>query len=286
MKLIIEDLLRDLKPGQTIDFVTNVTRPLASRFLLGEFLRIPPEDHRIMLDYVASWSLLDEMKPGDSKPKAYMDAWNAGVEYCKVQVSRARVVQPNTVVADVAAAYESGALTDGELMAMMVLLYVSGITSIPAAAGACLLNIARHPGLAQRVNSDPALAVKVLDESLRLDAPVLNVLRFAKENVSVDGVGIPEGMPVYIMVAAACHDPAVWPDPGKFDIERPNLGNHIAFGFGMHTCMGNAITRAIVPLFVTEVTRRFPNLRLADPARVSWVTTPRTRDVDTLELTL
>jgi cytochrome P450 len=87
------------------------------------------------------------------------------------------------------------------------------------------------------------------------------------------------------MIAAASRDPAAFPQPRRFDIDRPNLKDHVAFGHGIHTCIGNAITRATVPMVVEAVTKRFPGLGPAESGEgASWETTPRSRHIGSLPL--
>jgi cytochrome P450 len=90
-------------------------------------------------------------------------------------------------------------------------------------------------------------------------------MRFATMDSEISGKTIPAGTPVYAIWAAANHDPNEFPEPGKFDIDRPNLKNHLAFGYGMHTCIGNAITRSVAPMIICSLIERFPDFRLADP---------------------
>jgi cytochrome P450 len=272
---LIGELLSDVAPGDTVEIVDRITRPLAAQFLLGHFLRIPDEDQAVMLNFVRTLRSLDDLQPGDPKPAAYVDAWNAGVEYSKKQIALANQGAAN-IIGLIASAHDEAALSDEEMMAMMVLLYTGGIGSIPSAAGTSLINIARHPEVAERIRQDPAAAGLVLEESLRMHPPVSLVVRFTTEDTEIAGATIRAGMPVYCMLVAASYDPEVWPEPTRFDIDRANLKSHLSFGYGIHTCIGSAITRAIVPMLTVEVARRFPNLRV-DEESIEWEGRPRSR---------
>lgn len=285
MTRIIDELLDGIEEGMTIDVVDRITSKLAQRLLLGEFMSVPLEDHPMLLNFIGTLQLLDQMRPGDPKPQPYVDAWAAGRDYCNRQVAKARADgSDDSLMGVIARSNEEGALDDDEMMAMMVLLYVGGVGSIPTASASSIMNIARHPEVAERVRADPSVATLVLEESLRLDPPVPLVMRFCAEDVEIGGRTIPAGMPMYTMIAAASHDPEVWPDPYRFDIDRPNLKDHIAFGYGIHTCIGNAVTRQTVPKLVAEVARRFPKLSFPDPSRILWDARPRSRHLRFLEL--
>lgn len=254
--------------------------------LLRHFMGIEDKDQPIFMNYVMTLPLLDKMRPGDPKPQAYLDAWAAGAAYCKEQQELARRGECRNLIGVIAEGAEGGAIDDDEMMAMMIVLLIGGVSTVAGAAAASLMNLARNPDVAERVRQDPSLAINVLEESMRLDPPVSLVMRFATDNIEVGGKVIPKGMPTYVMLGVACHDPSVYPDPYKFDIDRPNVKDHIAFGHGMHTCIGNAITRNVVPLLIQKVVGKMPNLRLADrPDALEWDTsTPRARHIGKLYL--
>jgi cytochrome P450 len=284
---IIDDLLSTVEEGASIEVMSQIAKPMSVRLLLGEFLSVAEEDQPIFLRYLRTLPELDKVRPGEGKPRAFLDAWQEGVEYCSEAIARTRREKTDSLIGLIAAANDDGGtLSDQEMMAMMVVLFSGGISTVAAAAASSLLNIARTPQAAARVREDAAAAGPILEESMRLDPPVMLVMRFAAEDVAVGGATIRRGMPVYALLSAACHDPETWPDPYRFDIDRPNLKDHVAFGHGIHTCIGNAITRATVPRLVEAVATRFPNLRIADPAaRLAWETTPRSRHLAAAQLT-
>jgi len=275
-----------LERGDGFEALSELTKPLSIDTLLRRFLGIEDKDQAIFMNYVATLPLLDKMRPGDPKPQAYLDAWAQGAAYCKEQQALARRGECHNLIGVIADGADGGAIDDDEMMAMMIVLLIGGVSTVAGAAAASLMNLARHPDIAKRVRMDPSLASLVLEESMRLDPPVSLVMRFATDDVELGDKVIPKGMPVYAMLAVACHDPAVFPDPYKFDIDRPNVRDHLAFGYGMHTCIGNAITRNVVPLLLNKVLARMLDLRIADREdAVQWDTsTPRARHIGKLYL--
>lgn len=281
----IEALLDKVEQAGRFDGMGDVAKPLSIQTLLGDFLGVEPEDRPIFLDFIGTLGLLDQVKPGGPKPKPYLDAWERGAAYCRAAIDRARHEKDETLIGLIAAASDDDVLSDDEMMAMMVVLFSGGVSTVAGAGGAALLNLARNPHIVERIRSDPSLAGAHLEESLRLDPPVSLVMRFATEDVGMNGRTIRRDMPVYAMISSACHDPAQFPDPERFDIDRPNGKAHLAFGHGMHTCIGNAITRSVIPMLVVAVARRFPDLRLAEPGeQIVFETTPRSRHVSRLAL--
>lgn len=261
------------------EVMDELAKPLSIDTLLARFMEIPPEDQHLFLDFVKTLPLLDALKLHDPKPQPYLDAWNAGAQYCKQQQELARRGECNNLIGLIANSAEGGAIDDDEMMAMMIVLLTGGVSTVAGSIGVALLNLAGVPGVSEDLRANPALAANHLEETLRLYPPVSLVMRFAAEDVEVGGKTISKGMPVYVMIATACHDPAVFPDPYTFDLHRANAKDHLAFGYGMHTCIGNAITRSLVPMVVRKVVERAPNLRLArGDGEVQWeVGTPRAR---------
>jgi cytochrome P450 len=284
MEDIIHDLLADVKRGDTVDVMQTLTKPLTNRLLLGGLLGIAEEDRHIMLDLIAASRFLDNLRPGEAKPAEYLERWQAGVDYCNERVARAKVEPGEDIISLIAMANEEGGLTDQEMMAMVVLLYIGGNTSVPTAAGTSLISMAQHREVAERVRQDPVVAKNVLEESLRLNPSVLCVMRFAVEDVVIGGSTIPADMPVYTLLSSACHDPDMFPDPYRFDIDRDNTKNHVVFGYGIHTCIGNAITRTTVPMLINEIVNRYPDLSCPDPTKIKWGGGVRSRHLLSLEM--
>ncbi|WP_416465426.1 cytochrome P450 [Sphingomonas sp. VDB2] len=285
--IFIDRLIDDIvERGKGFEALGDLTKPLSIDILLRRFLGIEDKDQAIFMNYVATLPLLDSMRPGDPKPQPYLDAWAQGAAYCKEQQALARQGRCHNLIGVIADGAEDGAIDDDEMMAMMIVLLIGGVSTVAGAAAASLMNLARHPDIAERVRQNPSLAGAVLEESMRLDPPVSLVMRFATDDTELGGKVIPKGMPVYAMLGVACHDPDIFPDPYRFDIDRPNGKDHLAFGYGMHTCIGNAITRNVVPLLLNKLLARMPDLRLADrDDAVQWDTsTPRARHIRKLYL--
>jgi cytochrome P450 len=284
---VLDELLNGLSERQEIEAVSELCLPMAIRFMLGHFLGLPDEAQKIFTDFGAALRLLADTPPGGGKPRAYLDAWNAGVGYCAQAAARARREEPGGVIGAIVAAHEGDRLSDAEMMAMMVLLMTAGYPTIAAAASACLKNLALHPEVTSQIRAEPELAERHFTESLRLDPPVTLVLRFAKQDTEIDGAPIAKGMPVYVMLAAACRDPGIFPNPERFEIGRDTPSSHLALGFGLHACIGNAVARICVVRFIQTMAERFPKLRRADrQAPLSYETSLRGRHLARLPLAL
>lgn len=149
-----------------------------------------------------------------------------------------------------------------ELLSMIFVLLVAGHETTVNLIGNGTLALIQHPDQKQKLIENPGLLKNAVEEMLRYNGPVETpTLRFAFEDVEVGGTVIPRGEVVLPALLAANRDPAVFPDPDRFDITRdPNP--HIAFGFGMHFCVGAPLARLEAAIAFDTLLKHFPNITL------------------------
>jgi cytochrome P450 len=128
-----------------------------------------------------------------------------------------------------------------------------------------LLHLLSHPDQLGRVKTDPGLLANAIDESLRLEPAAAVVDRYATADVELAGAPIGRGELVRVSIAAANRDPAVFPDPDRFDVRRKNANRHVAFAHGPHVCIGMHLARLEAHSAIECLLSRLPALRL-DPA--------------------
>jgi cytochrome P450 len=133
------------------------------------------------------------------------------------------------------------------------------------------LMIQRHAW--EAICADPSLIPSVVEETLRLDGAVIHWRRRAKKDVEISGVKVPAGANIMLSFAAANRDEAVFPDPDVLDVRRANARKHLTFGNGIHVCAGAALARLEMKIVMEEVTKRFPDMRLAPGEDVSHLYT-------------
>lgn len=148
-------------------------------------------------------------------------------------------------------------LRPDEVLAMTILLLIAGNITTTNLIGNGTLALLQHPEAMGRLRREPALIPGFLEEVLRYDGPVKILTRRATEEVTLSGVTIPEGAIVVPLIAAANRDPEVFPDPDRFDISREGRG-HVAFGYGIHFCVGAPLTRIEGRIAFEEIFRRLP----------------------------
>ncbi|WP_198541279.1 cytochrome P450 [Parafrankia soli] len=159
----------------------------------------------------------------------------------------------------------TGAVNRQELMSTIGITIVAGretTTSMIALGTAVLLE---NPDLVTALRADPALLGPTVEELLRLLSVADSIpLRVATADLDVGGVRVPAGDGLILLLAGANHDPGVFPDPERFDPHRTNR-HHVAFGFGIHQCIGASLARAELEISYEVLLRRLPDLRLVVP---------------------
>ena len=157
-------------------------------------------------------------------------------------------------------------LTTQELLSTIFQLIVAGHDTTTSLIGNAVVALLRHPDQLHALRSNPAGMQQAIEELLRYDAPVPHsTFRYATEPVEIGGVTIPAHAQVIISLAAANHDAARFSDGETLDITRP-AGPHLAFGHGIHFCLGAGLARMEGAIALGTLLRRFPELRLAVPA--------------------
>jgi cytochrome P450 len=234
--------------------------------IIAEMLGVPVEHHasfRQWSDAVASGSATS---PGMPVEPAVREAVTALREYFTHAIDRRRAEPGDDLISALVAAHDTAeALSTDELLAFVVLLLLAGNETTTNLIGNGLLALARNPGEYQRLRRDPALIPPAVEEMLRYDSPVQTLMRFAAQDTEVGGTRIETGAVVAVLFAAANRDPAQFPEPERFDVARtPN--DHVAFGEGIHFCLGAPLARLEARIVFEAIVERFATIALADPS--------------------
>ncbi|AZM50113.1 cytochrome P450 [Streptomyces sp. WAC 06738] len=157
-------------------------------------------------------------------------------------------------------------VTDKELRGVCVLLMLAGLDNVSGMLSLGTLVLLEHPGRLAEIRADPGAVDRTVDELLRyLTVPHAPTPRTALEDVTVGGQLVRAGEHVVVSLPTANRDPALTADPDRFDPAREPAA-HLAFGHGIHHCLGAALARMELGIGYTALLRRFPHLRLAAPA--------------------
>jgi cytochrome P450 len=168
---------------------------------------------------------------------------------------------PGGIGAQVYAAVDAGEATEEEAGMLVRSLLSAGLDTTIAAIGNALLAFARFPEQWALVRADPSLARNAFDEAMRLESPVQAFFRTTTRAVELGGTAIGEGEKVLVFFAAANRDPRRWERPGVFDVRRRS-GGHVAFGMGIHRCVGEMLAALEGEILLAELARRVHTIAL------------------------
>ncbi|MET7989544.1 cytochrome P450 [Amycolatopsis sp. NPDC005232] len=182
---------------------------------------------------------------------------------------------------------EGDSLSEEELVAMAFLLLVAGHETTVNLIGNAVLALLRAPEQRAKLVADPSLMPGAVEEFLRFDGPInIATLRYTVEDVEVGDHKIPAGEFVQVSLLAANRDEGRFPDPADLDVTRAT-GGHLAFGHGIHYCVGAPLARMEAEIALTALLARFPQLRAAVPEEeLVYRTSPLVHGIKTLPVLL
>lgn len=190
-------------------------------------------------------------------------------EYLRHIVAKRRDEPRDDLISRLIAARDAeGKLDEDELIAMVILLIIAGHETTVNLIANGTLALLRHRDQWERLVAEPALAGNATEELLRYDSPVQLTTRITAEDVEIDGVVLPRGTEVFFMLGSANRDGAVWDAPDALRIDR-QVGRHMAFGMGIHFCLGAPLARLEGEVAFATLAREAPELALVDPS-VRW----------------
>jgi hypothetical protein len=196
-------------------------------------------------------------------------------------VARRRADPRDDLLGDVVAAERAGELEPEEIPGLCILLYVAGTETVADFVGNALVALAEHPEQRALLSADPALAAQAVEELLRFESPVQHQVRTATAELELHGVTIPAGARVALLWGSANRDERRWQRPDALDITREPRRN-LAFGEGIHHCLGAPLARLQGRLVLEETLRTMPRYRVA--GEVARVATHNTRGVAELPI--
>ncbi len=239
---IARELLEPAIEAGECDLVAALAYPLPV-IVIAEILGIPPEDR----DRFKEWSdeavaSLGTGLQGNGR-QIRAEIFEEMREYFTRMTEERRARPRNDLISGLVQAEQDGErLTFADLLQMLILLLVAGNETTTNLIGNAMLSFLEHPAELARVEGDRALIPSALEEVLRFNSPVQATVRRPTRDVELHGRSIPAGMATLVWLAAANRDPAQFPEPLRFDVARtPN--RHLAFGLGIHFCLGAPLAR-------------------------------------------
>ena len=264
---IANALLDEIAAGTT-DVVESYTVPLPVK-VIARLLGIPGEDYATFKRWSDAFLSTVSVQGGER-----MQNIQAMVTYFgQMAAARRSHGAEDLITALVEAEIEGESLQDWEILGFCILLLIAGNETTTNLIGNLLNVLVDRPDLWQRLRADRGLVETVIEETLRYESPVQRLFRTAARDVEVSGAKISKGDRITIFYGAANRDPSVFPDPDEFRLDR-DLRNHVAFGMGIHYCLGAPLARAEARITLTAFLDRFPVIKRGEGPAVRQTASP------------
>ncbi|MFG2846311.1 cytochrome P450 [Kitasatospora sp. NPDC048296] len=262
---VVTELLDAFDGKDEVDIVEDFSYPLPVTAIC-KVLGVPREDERRFHDWAdALTSALDPHPGGDNgQGKAQRARQDMGAYLSDLIETKRRHPGPGMLSALAPETGPGGSMTPADLEATAVLLLVAGHETTVNLITNTTLTLLRHPDVLKRFQKEPGLVVPLIEEVLRYEPPVQFVTwTTALADIDIAGTTIPQGSPVWLMLAAANRDPKRFKDPDRFDPDRKD-NQHLGFYTGIHYCFGAPLARIEAQLALPELFRRVRFSRLLE----------------------
>jgi len=270
---IVDGLLDQVQAAGRMDVIADLSYPLPVT-VIAELMGIPKNDH----EQFKAWSgqIVEFMATPRPTPAILLRSQEALLAlrsyFRHIFAEQQRQAPREDLISALVAVEEAGdKLAEEELLSTCVTILIGGHETTTNLIASGLWALLQHPEQLQKLRTRAELIGPAVEEFLRYEGPFQRNRRIATEDVRLNGQQIKKGELVVQFLGAANRDPAQFPEPDRLDIERsPN--KHLAFGYGVHFCLGAALARLEAPLAINTVLRRMPDLQLATD-KLEWQNT-------------
>jgi cytochrome P450 len=283
---LTEGMLDAVVPAGQMDLIADLAYPLPVT-VVAEMLGVPVSDRPTFKRWAdALFSGSDEIPTDLDSPyvKERMRLLQEMNDYFRAFVAQRRAAPRDDLVSRlVAAEVEGQRLAEEEILAFCTLLLLAGHVTTTNLLGNAMLTLLDHRDQLARLQADPALVPSGVEEVLRYDGPVQAIARFTVNDAEVGGQRLAAGQRILAWTASANRDEAVFAAPDRFDVERhPNP--HLAFGAGIHFCLGAPLARLEARVALSILLRRLEGIERAESAAPELTTSTFLRGVTRLPL--
>jgi cytochrome P450 PksS len=275
IQTIADGLIDAVVDRRRMELVADFAFPLPTA-VIAELLGIPFEDR----DRFRRWT---KILLAPTKDREFLERAQPMVEefaaYLRALVEARRKAPRDDLISGLLFAEEQQhKLSPTEVWSMVFLLLVAGHETTVHLIASGMFLLLSHPEERRRLNEDPGLVGSAVEEVLRCEGPAeLSMIRWPLEDIELFGAHVPAGEGIAAGLLAANRDPEHFPDPDRFDVGRsPN--RHIAFGGGIHFCLGAMLARIEAAIAFSTLLRRLPRIELAvSPRDIAWSEWPLIR---------
>ncbi len=268
---IARDLIEKMLARQEIEFVRDFAMPLPIR-MISEQLGLTHEAP----ETIKRWTDAFVDRLGGMVPKEReLQCAREVVEFqhaIKAQMDLRRANPTDDLLSDLVHAQIDGErpLDDGELLSIVQQLLVAGNETTTATLAEGIILLARNSSELAKAQADPKIIPNMVEEMLRLASASSGIWRVMKADAELGGVTLPKGAMVMMRYAAANRDPERYEEPDRFLADRANARTHLAFGRGIHMCVGNMLSRKEMTVAFEELLPRISGITLTDEAAIAY----------------
>ncbi|HEX7478821.1 MAG TPA: cytochrome P450 [Polyangiales bacterium] len=269
VQALVDGFLEEAQAKGELDIIADLARPLPST-VICEMLGVPLPDRALFTDWTAQVThlLAPRLLNDEQRAKAYSAAGNLWVYFGKL-VEQRKTQLGDDLLSTLIRAEEAGdRLTHEELITQGIGLLVAGFETTIGLIGNGVRALLLHQDELAKLRARPALIVSAVEECLRYDGPISGTVRVLHEDAELSGVPIPKNSFIQVSLAAAHRDPRVFSEPDRFSIERDHSA-HLAFGGGIHFCLGAHLARLEAQIAIGTLVRRTTRLELVSE-RIEW----------------
>jgi len=265
----VDELLAPCLRDGGFDLVHAFAEPLPI-LVIAELLGLPGSDRADLKRWSDALAVMLDGSIAMQHVGRAIEAAVAVIDYLRQHLEAKRRDPKDDLVSAMLSAQERDRLTDDEILGTVLVVMAAGHETTTNLIGNGALALLRHPGELARLRAEPGRIESAVEEILRFDSPVQATSRVPTEDIEIDGTRFPKGEEIGLLIGAANRDPAVFPDPDRFDIARTE-NRHLSFGLGIHFCLGAGLARLEGQVAIGRLVASAPGLALAeDSDAIQW----------------
>jgi len=271
VRATVAELLDAVEPSEPFDLVETLTFPLPATIVFS-FMGVPEEDYAQLKEWCGHRATLAWGRPPAAEQVEHATSMAAYRRYLRELVARKAGDRADDFASALLAIHDEDpeALSQEEIASILFSLSFAGHETTNYLIGNLARRLLEDPARWDEVVADPSLIPGAVEETLRYDTSVPAWRRIAKRAATLGGVDVPQGAKLFLWLAASGRDASVFPEPDVFDLRRANAKRNLAFGKGIHFCIGSALGKLEAQLALEELTRRFPRLRLVEGQQLEF----------------
>ena len=268
-----------------MEVVSTLTSVIPARVMM-RLLGCPDEDASLCRGWATAFMLSADLTPEERQTsnESMVTYFTARVTTLAQELAAGKPAPDGLIAALILAEVDGESLTIEEVIRFCLTLVVAGSETTTFLLTNLLYNLATMPAITERLRQERALIPAFIEESLRHSGPPQRLFRIATEDTEISGRTIKKGDWVALFFGAANHDPEVFPEPEKFNLDRKNLRKHMSMGMGIHHCLGFAVAKSEAAALVEVVLDQFPRLELGAVPPVSQTVSLLTHSYDALSI--